>query len=175
LQAAGKAPSLTTDLRQDVKFRANWDLDTARQRLAVYDDLQRSGIGLKDLKILRGKILEIFAAEPNGGQIQNPYDAFRWFVKDVEEHYDVKLGFDGKIAEMERSLSEVKQQHHAISLEYSKLKNIYDNANEMFDSGVVENDIVYWNNIIKRNRTDLSESAFRSVRQFNQCVRSDGS
>jgi hypothetical protein len=130
-------------------------LALGKHRLALIEDLEKNGIGLKDLTSLRDTVLEIFAANMDNGRTPNPHVAFRKFVKDIEEQYDRKLGFERKIAEMEKSLSTAREQCRSISNEYSRLKDVYDSARELFEHGVDENDIIYWNKLIKRNRIDL--------------------
>ena len=60
--------------------------------------------GLKELKQLRSIIVEI--SEANG----IPFDeAGPRFLKDIEEHYDTKLGFEKKINEMKAETSKNKK------------------------------------------------------------------
>jgi hypothetical protein len=61
--------------------------------------------------------------------------AFKKFFKDVEEQYDVKLGFERKSEEMQNALSKAKQDLHAISLECSSLKDVHEEVKELFQYG----------------------------------------
>lgn len=57
---------------------------------------------------------------------------------------------------MKISLNVARQEFHSISLEGSKLKDLYDKLGELFEFGVSQNDIIHWNNIVTRYPKDLS-------------------
>ena len=57
------------------------------------------GIGLKEQKLLWHKVREIGVANQ-----MNPKEALQKFLKDVEEEYDAKLGFEPKIQKSKSEL-----------------------------------------------------------------------
>jgi hypothetical protein len=122
-----------------------------QQRLGLYDELEKMGCGLNELNLLRNTILEMSVNN-------NIYHvlAFKKFFKDIEDQYDVKLGFEQKIEEMEKLLIRKKQEFHNVSLECSRAKDVHDKLNELFSYGVTQNDIICWNNIVKGYTKDLS-------------------
>jgi hypothetical protein len=126
-------------------------LSLCRMRLELYDQLESMECGLKELTLLKNTILEI----SNNNSI-NPHLAFKKFCSDLKDQYDAKLGLQKKIDEMNTSLIHARQELHSISLEYSKLKDLYNKLGELFDYGVSQGDIVCWNNIVKGYTKDLS-------------------
>jgi hypothetical protein len=120
-------------------------------RLGLYDQLEIMECGLKELTMLRNTILEISKSNNI-----NPLFAFKKFCSDIEVQYDTKLGFEKRIEEMNKSLIDAQQEFRSISLECSKLKDLYVKLGELFEYGVSQSDIVYWNNIVKGYTKDLS-------------------
>ncbi len=120
-------------------------------RLGLYDQLEIMECGLKELTMLRNTILEISKSNNI-----NPVFAFKKFCSDIEVQYDTKLGFEKRIEEMNKSLIDAQQEFRSISLECSKLKDLYVKLGELFEYGVSQSDIVYWNNIVKGYTKDLS-------------------
>jgi hypothetical protein len=74
-----------------------------RMSLGLYDQLENMGCGLKELTILRDTILEI--SRING---MEPNFAIKKFYKDIEDQYEAKLGFEMKIENMKKSLSDAR-------------------------------------------------------------------
>ena len=58
-------------------------------KLAKYKELEDMGFGLKEQKLLWYKVREI-----GGANQKSPKEAVQKFLKDVEEEYDAKLGFE---------------------------------------------------------------------------------
>jgi hypothetical protein len=64
-------------------------VNSYNQKLSLYDELQAMGLGLKELKLLRNTINEIaYANNIPADQAQQK------FHKDIEQHYDDRLGFE---------------------------------------------------------------------------------
>ncbi|MGI0042835.1 MAG: hypothetical protein ACRD47_03910 [Nitrososphaeraceae archaeon] len=126
-------------------------LSLCQMRLGLYDQLESMECGLKELTMLRNIILEISKSNNI-----NPLFAFKKFCSDIEDQYDAKLGFEKRIEEMNKSLIDAQQEFRSISLECSKLKDLYVKLGELFENGVSQSDIVYWNNIVKGYSKDLS-------------------
>jgi hypothetical protein len=126
-------------------------LSIRQTRLGLYDRLESMECGLKELTILRNTILEISASNNI-----NPHFAFKKFWSDIKDQYDAKLGLEKKVEEMNKSLMDAQQDFRRISLECSKLKDLYAKLGELFEYGVSQSDIVYWNSIVKGYTKDLT-------------------
>jgi hypothetical protein len=126
-------------------------LSLSQMRLGLYDQLENMECGLKELTMLRNTILEISKSNNI-----NPLFAFKKFCSDIEDQYDAKLGFEKKIEKMNKLLIDAQQEFRSISLECSKLKDLYVKLGELFEYGVSQSDIVYWNNIVKGHTKDTS-------------------
>jgi hypothetical protein len=140
---------LTKTFRERVENEKR--LALCRMRLGLYDQLESMECGLKELTMLRNTILEISKSNNI-----NPLFAFKKFCSDIGDQYDAKLGFEKRIEEMNKSLIDAQQEFRSISLECSKLKDIHVKLGELFEYGVSQSDIVYWNNIVKGYTKDLS-------------------
>jgi hypothetical protein len=77
-------------------------IDVHSQTLAKYRELEDIGFGLKEQKLLWHKVREIGVANQ-----MSPKEAVQKFLKDVEEEYDTKLGFEPKI---QKSKSELQNK-----------------------------------------------------------------
>jgi outer membrane murein-binding lipoprotein Lpp len=140
-------------LNEVIRYRMEGEqrLSVCQQRLGLYYQLENLECGLKELTLLRNTIFEI----SSNNDIQ-PLSAFKKFLKDIETQYDVKLGFEEHIEETKKSLKSKQEELHSLSLECSKVKHVYDKLNELLQNGVTQNDILYWNNIVKRYTGHLS-------------------
>jgi outer membrane murein-binding lipoprotein Lpp len=127
-------------------------LASSKQALGVYNELQNMGFGgLKELKLLKSIVTEI----SKSNNIK-PYLAVKKFFDDIKEQYDNKLGFERKIMEMNNSLFQARRQHHYISLEYSQKKDTNDKLAELLAYGVTQDEIIYWTNILKDYKLEIS-------------------
>jgi DNA repair exonuclease SbcCD ATPase subunit len=125
-------------------------LASSKEALAVYNELQNMGFGLKELKLLKNTVMEISKSNNI-----NSYHAVKKFFDDIKEQYDTKLGFEPKIMEMNNSLSQVRQEHHYISLQYSQMKDTNDKLAELLAFGVTQEEIIYWTSILKEHNIDM--------------------
>jgi hypothetical protein len=92
------------DLNQECSNLQQW-VNSYNQKLSLCGELENMGFGLKELKLLRNTILEV--AEANNIPRK---DAGKRFFKDVEEHYDDKLGFESKINKLVDEVNNLNQQ-----------------------------------------------------------------
>src|SRR5215217_734866 len=127
-------------------------LTSHKHSLALYDELQNMGFGLKELKLLKYIVMEISKSNNN----INPHHAFEKFFDDIKEQYDNKLGFERMIKEINNSLSQARQQHHNILLEYSQMKDTNDKLAELLAYGVTQDEIIYWTSILKGHKVEIS-------------------
>ena len=126
-------------------------LASSKQALAVYNELQNVGFGLKELKLLKYIVMEISKSNNI-----DPYNAFEKFFDDIKEQYDNKLGFERKIIEMNNSLFQVTRQHHYISLEYSQMKDTNDKLAELLAQDITQEEIIYWTSILRDHNVEKS-------------------
>ncbi|TVP39122.1 hypothetical protein [Candidatus Nitrosocosmicus arcticus] len=75
------------------------------QTMNIYEELERMGLGLKELKQLWLTIQEIGEAN----KIPNDLAVLR-FLKDIEDNYDNKLGFESKVIEKKNELNAVNNE-----------------------------------------------------------------
>jgi hypothetical protein len=127
-------------------------LNTHRISLGLYNELERNGIGLKELGSLRNIINEISACHNN----LTPYFAFKKLIRDIERQYDKKLGFEGRMANMNEQLQQAQQKLHNISLEYAQKKNVLDVLTELMQYGVTQENIIQCTQIYKESKLDIS-------------------
>ena len=144
-------------LRKDTEECAKCEekLDSHRMSLGLYGELERNGIGLKELGSLRNTVYEISACHNNLG----PYFAFKKLIRDIEGQYDKKLGFEGRIANMNEQLQLSQQELRHISLEYAKKKNVLDTLAELMEYGVTQENIIQWTQICKESKLEISTFA----------------
>jgi hypothetical protein len=93
-------------LESDCQFFGS-QIDVHSQTLAKYEELEKMGFGLKEQKLLWHKVREIGIANQ-----MSPKEAVQRFLKDVDEEYDAKLGFEAKI---QKSKSEL--QNNALMMQ----------------------------------------------------------
>lgn len=87
-------------LESDCQFFGS-QIDVHSQTLAKYKELEDMGFGLKEQKLLWHKVREIGAAYQ-----MNPKEAVQKFLKDLEEEYYTKLGFEAKIQKSKSELQD---------------------------------------------------------------------
>ncbi|WP_415310104.1 hypothetical protein [Candidatus Nitrosocosmicus sp. FF01] len=88
----------------------------SKQTMNTYNELYNAGFGLKELKQLSKTILEISLANKI-----SLFEGVSKFLKDVEDQYDNKLGFEKKVselkAEMEKLKDEVPEYRHFLQIQ----------------------------------------------------------
>lgn len=150
ISITNKEEKLRKNIEECTKYEEK--LDAHRISLGLYNELERNGIGLKELGSLRNIINEISACHNN----LTPYFAFKKLIRDIERQYDKKLGFEGRIANMNEQLQQAQQTLHNISLEYAQKKNVLDILTELMEYGITEESIIYLTQIIKETKLDIS-------------------
>jgi hypothetical protein len=80
-------------------------IQSHRQTLSIYNELESFGFGLKELKILYHTVDEISIANniPIG-------DGVKKFLKDVDDNYDDRLGFASKVEKLDLEITRLTQQ-----------------------------------------------------------------
>ena len=112
-------------------------VNSYRQRLSVYDELEQMGFGLKELKLLWHTINEI--AEANNISSEN---AVQKFFKDVEEQYDDKLGFESKLDKLRSDAVYFNQELDSLRSRLSTQPLVGPALQRLFENGIKEQDII---------------------------------
>jgi hypothetical protein len=120
------------------------EIDDHKQTLDVYSQLKAIEFGLKELKQLRYTILEI-AGENNISRTE----ASSKFLKDVEEQYDTKLGFESKIKEKREELVVLNNQINASRQILWFTPLIGPSLSNLFQKGLCEQDILGINQLVE--------------------------
>jgi predicted nucleic acid-binding Zn-ribbon protein len=108
-----------------------------RQTLAVYYELEQMSFGLKELKLLRHTVVEIAKANNISSK-----QALQKFIKDVEEQYDDKLGFESKLDKLRSDFVNINDEL-AISRSKSLVQPLVGPALQtLFENGIKEQDII---------------------------------
>lgn len=109
----------------------------------TYDELEAMSLGLRELKQLRSLIVEI--SEANGISSD---EAGSRFLKDIEQHYDTKLGFEKKINEMKSELEKIKKEipDYRYNLQIQSLTEPV--LSQLLQNGVTREDIINMNLLV---------------------------
>ncbi|CAN5820324.1 hypothetical protein BH23THE1_BH23THE1_34360 [soil metagenome] len=123
--------------------RLNDQISYSKQTMDTYYQLYKSGFGLKELKQLSSTIMEISLA--NNIRM---HEAVSKFLKNVEDQYDNKLGFEKKINELKARMEELKDQVPEYQ-SYLKLQGIVSpTLIHLSNSGVTNEDIIGMNHLV---------------------------
>jgi phage shock protein A len=119
-------------------------VNSHRQTLALYYELEQMSFGLKELKLLRHTVVEIAKANNISSK-----EALQKFIKDVEEQYDDKLGFESKLDKLR---SDIVNINNELGISRSKLlvqPFIGPALQTLFANGIKEQDIIELANIFE--------------------------
>ncbi len=138
---------LNVPLKKDLETQIallNSEIAQSSQLLNVYKELEKIGFGLKELKRLYNTVIEIARAN----DIDDDNEAVGKFLKDVEEQYDDKLGFEVKVkeikAEMKKLESEVPEYKFHLQLQAA----LGPTLNHLHSNGVTNEDIISVNQLV---------------------------
>ena len=131
------------------------------QTIRNYQELKEMGIGLKELKQLKGLITEVSAANSI-----DPYESVARFFKELEKNYDTKLGLDSKIKEMQNDYELLKNKV-AENQRYLAMQNpIAPNLAYLYSQGLTNDDIMGITNLIlSLNNSYLLD--YKSIKKDN--------
>lgn len=114
-----------------------------QQTIKIYEELNKEGLGLSELKRLNYLVMEL--AYANGLEVR---DAIKNFLKDVEDNYDNKLGFEKKINELKSEMKKLEQQVPEYQF-YLNLQGIVSpTLIHLHNSGVTNEDIIEMNHLV---------------------------
>jgi hypothetical protein len=112
------------------------------QSLKALDELYYIGFGLKELKHLINTVNEI--AISNGIDY---HEVAKKFLKDIEEQYDNKLGFETKIKELKTELEKLESEGSQYK-EYLRSKDIVLVLSFLHRNGVTKEDIINMTDVV---------------------------
>ena len=117
------------------------------------------GFGLKELKQLWHTIREIVEANNIP-----PKEAVSKFLKDIDEQYDDKLGFDSKVEEKEEELAQLKNKINHNRLMFRLEPSIGPTLSNLFQKGITEQDILGISQLVQlcTNNTGYTDSSLAS-------------
>jgi hypothetical protein len=124
----------------------HWDsqVKSHKQTMGIYSELEVMKFGLKELKQLWLAIREI------AGENKIALDeAVSKFLKDIEEQYDNKLGFENKTNEKKHELALLNKEitNNRQTLQFNPF--VGSSLSRLFQNGVSEQDIVGINRLVE--------------------------
>ncbi len=146
----GSLQNQINDLTNSVAY---WEekINQHKQAIDIHHQLEIMGFDFKEIKQLWNTILEITEAN------KIPYkEAVSKFLKDVDEQYDNKLGFEFKVQEKKNEILNLKNQLNADRLALQSIPYIVPSLQNLFQNGVTEEDIINMNHLV----TKLAKNSF---------------
>ena len=142
----GRVNDLQNQIRQTTNQSSVLESQINQHRLTldIYTHLEAMGFGLKELRLLWDMIGEISDANQISHQ-----EAVPKFLKDIEEQYDFKVGFEKKVNEKRGELAIINKE-----LSNSK-QNLFINPligpslSNLLQKGIGEQDIVNINQLVE--------------------------
>jgi hypothetical protein len=132
------------------------EVSSHTQTMNIYYELEGMRFGLKELKQLWYVIHEI--AEVNNISSK---DAVSKFLKDVEEQYDNKLGFESKVQEKKEELFQLNNKINYNRLMFKLEPSIAPTLSNLFQKGITEQDIIGISQVVElcTNNTGYTKSS----------------
>ena len=132
-------------LKRDCSFLQQ-EVSSHNQSLTVYNELKAIGLGLKELKLLWHTISEIASANNISS-----YDSVQKFLKDIDEQYDDKLGFESKIDKLRAEVNRLAQEEAVLRSQLLIIPLIAPSLTRLLQRGVTEQNIVDIAELLKGN------------------------
>jgi hypothetical protein len=132
------------------------EVSSHTQTMNIYYELEGMRFGLKELKQLWHTIQEI--AEAN--KILHK-EAVSKFLKDLEEQYDDKLGFESKVKEKKEELAQLNNKIFKDRFLFRLEHSIGPTLSRLLQKGITEQDIIGINQLVElctNNNTEYGES-----------------
>ena len=115
-----------------------------KQTMDRYSRLEAMNFGLKELQQLWLTILEI--AKVNNIPSE---EAVSKFLKDIEEQYDDKLGFESKVQEKKEELAQLNNKITRDSILFRLQPSIGPTLSNLIQKGITEQDIIDINQLVE--------------------------
>ena len=128
-------------------------VNSCNQTISECNELYAMGFGFKGLKLLWHTIREI-ASENN----IDSDEAVRKFFKDLNEHYDYKLGFESKLETLQAEVNRLIEEEGRLRMELMTLRLVGPSLIKLMQRGVSEQDIVDIAELLKDGGSNSSSS-----------------
>jgi hypothetical protein len=113
------------------------EVSSHNQSITAYRELEDMGFGLKELKLLWHTINEITDANNI-----SPFESVKKFLKDIEEQYDDKLGFETKISKLQTEVNRLAQEEARLRSLLLVFPMVTPSLTRLLQRGVTEQNIV---------------------------------
>jgi hypothetical protein len=138
-------------------FSLQETVNSWNQSISECSKLYEMGFGFKELKLLWHTIREI-ASENNIDRDE----AVQKFFKDLNEHYDDKLGFESKLETLQAEVNRLLEEGGRLRLESLMLRMVGPSLTKLMQRGVSEQDIVDIAELVKNDSSNSSSSTSSS-------------
>ena len=145
-------------------------IQSHRQTLSIYNELESFGFGLKELKLLYHTVDEISIANniPIG-------DGFKKFLKDIDDNYDDRLGFESKVEKLNLEITRLTQELNGIRLLSSQHPVVAQVLLRLVQNGLNEEEIIAIAGLIKNDFSSRRDPSTRTGQSLIDDVRQYGS
>ena len=145
-------------------------IQSHRQTLSIYNELESFGFGLKELKLLYHTVDEISIANniPIG-------DGFKKFLKDIDDNYDDRLGFESKVEKLNLEITRLTQELNGIRLLSSQHPVVAQVLLHLVQNGLNEEEIIAIAGLIKNDFSSRRDPSTRTGQSLIDDVRQYGS
>ena len=145
-------------------------IQSHRQTLSIYNELESFGFGLKELKLLYHTVDEISIANniPIG-------DGVKKFLKDVDDNYDDRLGFASKVEKLDLEITRLTQQLNGLRVQLSVHPLVGQVLLRLVQNGLNEEEIIAIADLIKNDFSSRRDPSTRQGQSLIDDVRQYGS
>ncbi|MDQ3903535.1 MAG: hypothetical protein M3247_07845 [Thermoproteota archaeon] len=121
------------------------EVNTHNQAISAYNKLNDMGFGLKELDFVVNTVKEI--AVENGLETR---EAVSKFLSDVQEQYNMKVGFEQKLQNMREEVNKLAKEQEKLRTELLLSPVLRPTLLRLIQSGLSEQDIINVADIIKK-------------------------
>jgi hypothetical protein len=132
-------------------------LKSNHELVAAVEDLESMHLNKDRVQTLIEKTSEISAIHG-----LKHTEALEKFFSDLSEQYEPKLGYENQLARYSSNITRLEQDIHDKKDDLSRLEGIVSSKesivaslNQLNESGVTNEDLVHWSNIVKKTNLDL--------------------
>ena len=140
----------------------------SRQSLDTLQDLNYAGYGLKELNQLKNTVFEIAVSNGIGF-----YDAGRKFLKDVENQYDNKLGFETKIKEIKTELKKLEDEVPGYKEHLQSQVNAFGVLQYLYKFGITDDDIINMSDVVTAYKNGNINFEITRQRSYLDAIRKE--
>lgn len=128
-------------------------IQSHKQTLFIYNELDNIGFGLKELKLLYHTVEEISVANniPIGDGVEK-------FIKDVDDNYDNRLGFASKVEKLNLEITRLTQQLIVLRVQLCANPLVGQALLRLLQNGVNEEEIIAIADQVKKDSSSKRDS-----------------